>query len=207
MTFPAFVNLEYGLSHIHLFLNGRVFDGTSRNEFAPGFVLGFQYPYTTLSASLAFPFERQAWGSEINRGAQQMRVGVQQLVVGGELRIMGLAYVDRHDPDIPDFSIRGYEAIQSRKAMMVSTEYSHRLCRIRKGLWNPNVYFEDLYWTVFADFALTEEGVRPYSAGIELGLEAKVGFGFLHLVPKIGIAITKSKELKLFASIFPSLPI
>ncbi|KPK73913.1 hypothetical protein AMJ87_00265 [candidate division WOR_3 bacterium SM23_60] len=207
LTFPAFVSLEYGLSHLDLFLTGHVFDGISRNEFIPGFTLGFQYPYATLSAGLAFPFERQAWGSDINRSAQQMRLSVQRLFAGGEVCLTGSAYVDRHNPDIPDFSIRGYEAISSRRALMVSTEYSHRLCRVRKGLWNPNVYFEDLYWTIFADCALTEEGTSPYSAGVELRLETKVGFGFLYLVPRVGIAFTKSRELKIFLGISPRLPI
>jgi hypothetical protein len=207
LNFSAFVSLEYGFSYLYLFLNGRVFDGNSRKEYVPGFTLGFKYPYTTLSASLALPFERQAWGSDIHRSAQEMSFSVERLLAGGEVRIKGMVYVDRDNPDTPDFSIRGYDAILSRRALVVSTEYSRRLCKVRKGLWNPNVYFEDLYWTIFADYALTEEGTTPYSAGVELCLETKVGFGFLHLVPKIGIALTESRALKIFLGISPGLPI
>jgi hypothetical protein len=117
------------------------------------------------------------------------------------------AYVDRHDLEVPDFSIRGYDVIKSQRAIVMSTEYGHRLCRLRRGLWNPNVYFEDLYWTVFADYAWTEEGTTYYSVGAELRLEAKTGFGFLQLVPRVGIALTNSRKIQIFLRISPTIPI
>jgi hypothetical protein len=91
--------------------------------------------------------------------------------------------------------------------LVLSTEYVHRLCQLRKGLWNPNVYVEDLYWVIFADYAWTEEGITHYSVGCELRLEAKAGFGFLQLVPKLGIALTESEKIQVFFGISPSIPI
>jgi hypothetical protein len=207
ISFPAFASLEYGVSSFNLFLDGRVFDGLTRVEFSPGCGISFHYPYTDVSAVIALPFERQAWGSDINRSAQKIYVGLQQFLAGGEVRFSGQGYVDRHDPDVPEFSIRGYEAIESQRALVVSTEYVHRLCKLRKGLWNPNVYFEDLYWTVFADYALDDKGTAYYSLGCELKLEAKAGFGFIQLVPKIGIALTEAGQVKIFFGITPQLPI
>jgi hypothetical protein len=207
IAFPAFINLEHGFSHLTLFLDGRIWDGLQRKEFLPGFALGFEYPYTTLSASFVFPFERQAWGSVINRNAQDIRLSVRQIVSGGELRVLNRAYIDSHNPDTPDFSIRGYDAIVSPRAFVVNVEYGHLLCRLRKGLWNPNVYVEDLFWTIFADYALTEGGTTSYSIGCELRLEAKTGFGFLQIVPKLGVALTKSKKIGIFFGLYPSLPI
>jgi hypothetical protein len=78
---------------------------------------------------------------------------------------------------------------------------------LRKGLWNPNVYFEDLYWIIFADYARIEEGEVHYSVGAELRLEVKVGFGFLHLVPRLGIALNESGTARIFFGITPSIPI
>lgn len=207
VSLPAFRSLEYGLSDLTLFVEGRVFDGLARKEFAPGCGIRFRYPYTTLSASFAFPFERQAWGSNIHRSAQQMALSLQQFLAGGELRVLGRAYVDRHNPEAPDFSIRGYDDIETRRALVLSAEYVHRLCRLRKGLWNPSIYFEDLYWAIFADYARIEEGATYYSVGCELRLEAKTGFGFLQLVPKVGIALAEFKKIRVFFGISPSIPI
>jgi len=207
ISFPAFRSLECGFSNLTLFLDGRVFEGFSRVEFAPGCFLGLQYPHTRISATIALPFERQAWGSNIHRSAQEISIGLGQLLAGGELRISGQAYVDRHDPEAPDFSIRGYGDIASRRALVLTSEYVHRLCKLRMGLWNPNIYFEDLYWAVFADYAAVEDGVDYYSVGCELKLEAKTGFGFLQIAPKVGMAVTKEKEFKIFFGISPFIPI
>lgn len=207
ISFPALMSLEYGLSNLTPFLDGRVFDGHSRVEFAPGCFISFQYPRTRISAKIALPFERQAWGSDIHRSAQQMSIVLQQLLAGGELRLLSQAYVDPHNPDIPDFSIRGYDKIAARRAVILTSEYVHRLCKLRIGLWNPNIYLEDLYWAVFADYAVIDEGVDHYSVGCELRLEAKAGFGFLQIVPKIGMAVTKEKDFRIFFGISPFLAI
>jgi hypothetical protein len=34
---------------------------------------------------------------------------------------------------------------------LLTLEYSLPLLKIRKGLWNPNIYFEDLYCTFFTE--------------------------------------------------------
>jgi hypothetical protein len=207
ISFPAFLSLEYGFSNLNLFLGGRVFDGLTRVEYAPGCAVRFKYPHTTLAASFSFPFERQAWGSDIHRSAQRMALSIQQYFYGGEYRFLGQAYVDQHNPEIPDFTIRGYDAIESRRAMVLSNEYVHRLCRLRKGLWNPNFYVEDAYWVIFADYARTGEGSIYYSVGGELRLEVKAGFGFLQLVPRLGFALTGSQGVQIFFGISPSIPI
>ena len=207
ITFPAFLSLEYGFSNLNLFLDGRIFDGLTRVEYTPGCAVRFEYPYTTLTVSCSFPYERQAWGSDIHRSAQRMALSIRQYLHGGECRFLGQAYVDRHNPEMPDFRVRGYDAIESRRAVILSTEYVHRLCRLRRGLWNPNIYIEDVYWLVFADYARTDEGYTHYSVGGELRLEVKTGFGFLRLVPRLGVAFTESKEVRVFFGISPSIPI
>ena len=207
IAYPARLSLEPGLSNVTLFLDGRVFDGLSRKEFAPGLALAFQYPSTMMSTRLSFPFERQSWGSDITRSAQEIHLGLRQIIKAGELRLFADAYVDHHNPQTPSFSIRGYDSISSPASISVTAEYGRRLCKIRKGLWNPNLYFEDLYWTLFADFAWVDGGSTYYSAGCELRLEAKTGFGFIQVVPKLGAAFTKDKRVEIFFGIYPSLPI
>jgi len=206
IAYPAYLNLEYGISNLTLFMDGRIFEGGKRLEFAPGFAVTMQYPYTTLSVRISFPFERQAWGSDINRGGQRLQLGLRHLLLDGELRFYSRAYVDRHNPDIPSFSLRGYDEIESARALVLNAEYGRRLAKIRAGLWNPNIYFEDLFWTVFTDFAWADDGTTFYSAGIELRIETKTGFGFVQLAPKVGVALTKTDEFKVFFAISPKLP-
>jgi hypothetical protein len=206
ITYPAYLSLEYGVSNLTLFMDGRIFEGTTRVEFEPGFAATMQYPHTTLAAGMSFPFERQAWGSTINRGGQRLHFNIQQLLFGGELRFYSDAYVDRHNPDTASFYVRGYDQITSPRALVLSVEYGHRICKLRTGFWNPNIYFEDLFWTTFTDIAWTDDGTTHYSAGVELRLEAKTGFGFLKLVPRFGAALTKDGEFKIFFAISPILP-
>jgi hypothetical protein len=204
---PMFRSLEYGFSNLTLHLDGRLFDDLARKEFSPGIDLGFRLPYTAIGVGFSFPFERQAWGSDVQRGGQEFRFRAQRLFRGGELRVTASVYIDRHNPDLTEFRIRGYEIFRSRRASVLNVEYSHRLCQIRWGLWNPNFYFEDLYWTVFGDYLNTQDAASHYSFGCELGLEVKVGFGFVQLFPKIGVARTKDNEFKMYFKIAPFLPI
>jgi len=206
IAYPAYLNLEYGISRLVLFVDGCVFDGVTRHEFAPGFAVSMEYPYTTLSARLSFPYERQAWGSDINRNAQYLQMGVRHILIGGELRFLCNAYVDQHDPDVQSFSLRGYESIVTPRAAVMTAEYGHRLLQLRGGLWNPNVYFEDLFWNVFVDFAWTDDGTTYYSGGAELRLEAKTGFGIIQVVPKLGIALTKSGTIGVYFGLYPKMP-
>ncbi len=207
LAYPVLLSLEHGLSNLTIILDGRIFDGLSRNEFAPGLAVRFQYPTTTLSGRLSFPFERQSWGSDINRSAQEVYLGLRQMIKAGELRLRADAYVDHHDPEIPSFSLRGYEPISSPAAISLTAEYGRRLCKVRWGLWNPNLYFEDLFWTIFADWAWIDGGDTYYSVGCELRLETKTGFGFLQVVPKLGVALTQDKRVAFFFGISPNFPI
>jgi hypothetical protein len=207
ITYPALLSLEHGLSNLTVFLGGRVFDGLSRKEFTPGLAFRFQYPTTIISCRLSFPFERQSWGSDINRSAQEIYLGWRQMISASELRLRANAYVDHHDPEIPSFSLRGYESISSPAAISASAEYGRRLCKIRWGLWNPNLYFEDLHWTLFTDLAWIDGGDTYYSAGCELKLETKTGFGFLQFVPKLGVAVTQDRRVVFYFGISPNLPI
>lgn len=206
VAYPAVLNLEYGVSNLTLFMGGRIFEGTSRVEFEPGFATTMQYPQTTLSLRMSFPFERQAWASAINRGGQRLQFGWRQLLFSGECRFYSNAYVDRHNPDTASFYLRGYDQIESPRAVVLNIEYGRRLCKLRRGLWNPNIYFEDLFWTAFTDVALADDGTSYYSAGLELSLELRTGFGFLQLVPKFGAALTKEGEFRIFFGISPNIP-
>ncbi|UCG92215.1 MAG: hypothetical protein JSV97_00465, partial [candidate division WOR-3 bacterium] len=203
VSYPVFVRSHPGLSQLYLSLGGRSFEQFSRKEFIPGIGLRFNYPYTTIQASFSFPFERHAWGSTISRNSQEFNVGMKQILWDGELRLFVSGYSDRYNPDTPSVSIRGYDEVEAPRALVWRAEYSHHLVNLRKGLWNPNIYFEDLYATVFYDFSFVDPGDLYYSFGCEIKIETKIGFGFLNLLPTFGIVYTKDRKFKTFFNIYP----
>lgn len=207
VAYPAYWGLEPGVSSLEFFVEGRVFDGAARREFTPGFSISFKYPSSAFGVRLSLPYERPAWGSQITRSAQRVQASARQAFLGGEFRFRSEAYIDRDDPVLPSLSLRGYEPVLTGRALMLTAEYGHCLLRLRRGRWNPNVYLEDLFWTVFADFVWADAGATYYSAGVELRLEAKTGFGFLQFVPKAGIALTGSGAARLYFALMPDLPL
>jgi len=207
INYPLIWRLSPGLSQLFLFIEGRSFEKFSRKEFSPGISLRLNYPYTTILANFSFPFERQAWGSTINRNSQEFSAGIKQILWGGEFRTFLSGYSDRYNPDTQSISIRGYESIETPSGLVLRTEYSHSILSLRMGLWNPNIYLEDLYVTVFYDLGIVNEGDSYYAVGCELKLETKTGFGFLNLVPTIGFAFTKDRKFKTFFTLYPTLPL
>ena len=201
--YPIISKLKPGLTNLILFIDGSSFANFTRKEISSGLSLKFSYPFTTFLANISFPFERQAWGSEINRSAQFFTIGIKQILMNGSLRFWGSGFSDLHNPDTNSIRIRGYESITTPKGLVLRTEYSHSLLRFRKGLWNPNIYFEDIFGSIFFDYGVTCNGESYYSAGCELKLEAKIGFGYLQFVPKLGFAITKDRQAKVFFEISP----
>ena len=206
VSYPAYWSLESGISSLECFIEGRVFEGATRREFAPGLSLAFRSPSTRLNCRLSLPYERPAWGSQISRSAQRIEASARQILLGGEVRLFGEAYVDPDNPVLPSCSLRGHEPIASGRGLTVTVEYGRGLLRLRRGLWNPNLYFEDLFWTVFADLVWADAGATHFSVGLELRLEAKTGFGFIQFVPRAGIALTDAGAVRLYCALAPELP-
>ncbi|MDI6794380.1 MAG: hypothetical protein QME81_16200 [bacterium] len=78
-------------------------------------------------------------------------------------------------------------------------EYSRPLLKIRKGLWNPNLFFEDLCLALFTDAAFSEEETQ-LSGGIELQQETGAFFG-LKFAPALGLAYNKEGETTVYLQV------
>jgi hypothetical protein len=205
LSCPVITRLNPGLTNFLLFVNGRSFEHFNRKEVTPGFILRLGYPYTSIIAQATFPFERQSWGSEISRNGQYFNCGIKQYLLDGEASLWASAFSDTQNPDTSHIRIRGYKTIPSPRGIVLRTEYSHLLLKIRQGLWNPNIFFEDLYVTLFFDYGFIHNQNSFYSFGGEFKLEVKTGFGFIQFYPKVGLAITKDKTAKIFFEIVPLL--
>jgi hypothetical protein len=195
LSYPAFVSLNPGISRLAFSIGFRSHDGFSRKELRPGLSMRMQYPLTSVEFTCALPLERESWRSEIDRTAQYAGVQLRQMIFDGELRFKNILYNDPQEPDTPSIEIRGDTSLTAFRGWKSTVEYSHKLLNIRWGLWNPNIYIEDLFATTFFDYGLSSTGENIYSTGIELKLETKTGFGALQFVPAVGVALTKERDV------------
>ncbi len=200
-NYPIFYSRDKKIKNISSGLHFTSFDGYKRKEIKLEASITGGNPYTTFSSDFSVPFERKVFKSSIDRTGFSCSAGLYHMVFNGEFRIKLTGFSDTQNPDTSLISIRGYEDIHSQSGIIFKTEYSHRLLNIRRGLWNPNIYFEDLFGRLFIDYAIDREQNRYYSTGFELGIETKVGFGFIKIFPQAGIAINKNKKIKMFITI------
>ncbi|NLI97383.1 hypothetical protein GX441_01840 [bacterium] len=106
--------------------------------------------------------------------------------------------------------IRGYYTTLTTTDWTFQTatlEYRRRLLKMRFGIWNPNIFFEDLYVSVFADAAFDSHEVLGASAGILMGPEIHAAWDFLTINPMFGVAITRDGDIQPVYSINASIPI
>ncbi|MEO0124138.1 MAG: hypothetical protein ABIL69_09080 [candidate division WOR-3 bacterium] len=194
--YPLYRSLGYGISNVTFGLSFNSFDDFIRKEIIPRFSLTARLPYSTYFGDLSIPLERIGFNSSINRTCFNGVLGFNKIMFGGELRTYINGFYDPQNPDTPSVSIRGYNSVNVPEGTIFTAEYSHTLFKLRKGFWNPNIYFEDLFGIIFFDYAIFPEKDNYYSFGIELSLETKMCFNFLQFLPRIGVAINGDKEIK-----------
>jgi len=104
--------------------------------------------------------------------------------------------------------IRGYAEIETTDPVFATAtlEYRHRLLKMRFGIWNPNVFFEDLYVTVFTDAAFGSQYLLGASAGIELSPEIHLLWGNIRIAPIVGISYNLEGEVNYHFGASTSLP-
>jgi hypothetical protein len=106
------------------------------------------------------------------------------------LKVQGIYDPDNPDPVFP--ILRGYqEPLPAKAGVTLSLDYSWLLGKIRSGLWNPNVYLEDVAANFFIDTALAEE--TQFACGVELYVEVGVMFG-LKLAPGVRLSLNQDHE-------------
>lgn len=113
------------------------------------------------------------------------------------LGLIGVYDLDNPDPE--ELQIRGYDELKSNKWLAVSLEYSRPLLKIRKGIWNPNLFFEDLCLSLFTDAAFSEEETH-FSGGVELQQETGAFF-WVKFAPTLGLAYNKEGETTVYLQV------
>ncbi|MFH1613256.1 MAG: hypothetical protein ABIB46_06025 [bacterium] len=159
--------------------------------FIPKFCYQFAYPELFFFFDIGGILEHKSK----NHFDFDTNFGVMKYIYNSELDLS-----TRWFSNTENLTIRGYEkSLSIKDGGVLTIEYSLPLCKIRKGLWNPNIFLGDTGLTFFTDLSWQKDkktyGLAKYASfGIELQQEIGALLGFVQDLGKIGIAINKEKQ-------------
>ncbi len=134
--------------------------------------LNLSYPFINNRTDLVFDVSGIL--QEDNKG-YKLDANIDKYFLEGNLSLnIGLA--GYADPISSVGLIRAYnQSMEYSQAEIFSLEYTRNLLKIEKGLWNPSIYFHDLYGKLFLDgMRLDQENIN-YSYGLEFHLTKQIG--------------------------------
>lgn len=177
------------------YFSGGVAEGGSVRS---SLVASFAWPYVSLATNLW-----HSWSSPIFAPYEASYLGNRSVVacdlaggvlIGDVSTTLNIS-ADR-EGDTMSTVIRGYESLKTGDSFLqtATLEYRHRLIKMRFGIWNPNIFFEDLYISVFADAAYDSHQLLGASLGAMLTPEIHLIWGLIPIMPSFGVAFTR--ELK-----------
>ena len=170
--YPLYRSLLPGFTSLYAGLSYRLFDYFYRDEFRPYVFAGFNFPNTDIGFTLSAALEPDYEYDSFIRAGIFPSLNINQDLFDGMLSLSA-GYVYDPDNNSDTFAVlRGYSSdMKGNTGVKVFAEYTCVLFEIRKGLWNPNIYFEDAAVTLFADSAFSQSETRA-SFGAELHLES-----------------------------------
>jgi hypothetical protein len=172
---PLFRSLTPGFWYLTMGASASLFGpGFSRLRLGPVAGFGLHGPFTELEVQLGLPFERVELGSD--RNAVALTGGVTLGQVLGPLELHSEAvWVSAFDGSrwlLP--AARGYPArLPASMGAAGGVELWVPLFRVRRGLWNPGLYLEDIYLAGFTDASLADSLALQLSFGGELHVELR----------------------------------
>jgi hypothetical protein len=171
---PLIADTPSGITGLHAGVEAGLIKGLTRMQLMPYVNSNVDYPGMDIYMSLSSPYETGRMGSDYRLGGYGDLI-FSKYTGGSEIKagIHGI-----YDPKITDPTaftpIRGYgKAIESKEGISASFDFSRPVIKLRGGMWNPNIYLEDLCAGMFVD-AAGGKGCGPQtSGGIEMHLETK----------------------------------
>lgn len=170
------------------------------NSIAPAVSLGIQYPSFSAAVNIEAPFENKSFSDTsqdrfgIITSAYARKSFSNSFIQGNLANYYNPDYA-LTDRELP--SVRGYsKEFNNSDSVYGSLNYSLNLFKIRKGLWNPNVYAGDLSINIFADTAFERQNSnsRQLSAGAEISTMTALGFGMFPLTPTVRVSFPENKS-------------
>ena len=189
VSYPFLVRPDCRLSRLVGSLELDIFaERLQRKALTPSLSAGLSWPETKVGLLATCMLERRFWGSGQNSKLVDLVLSARRYVWHSELNLTCEGFMS-------DFStalrMTGYsDSVMTRSGMLARLEYSLPLLKIHWGLWNPNIYFEDLCGSAFTDFNCDFKTQAQAFSGARLQLETGILLGFAQIVPWVGAGIT-----------------
>lgn len=196
---------NYGLNSITLGLGLKTWQSFERKQAFPFISQSFSWSTGQAGLYNSIPWESTDLNlSDRDRLGWQGQLSLRQkLPVQAELNsILNVGY----DPEAPSdevfYPIRGYDGeLLTNKGLTLRNTFYFPLLKIRSGVWNPQMYVEDVHLGFFYDLAKPEENLsylEHYSYGAEL--IGEFGLAFMGTL-NAGLRAGKTKAGKSFVEV------
>lgn len=201
LAYPLFYKLDNPFSYFQVSLRSTLFDTAfSRKVFSPYIGVEFNYPKTTMLLTIAYFLEWKSLGSSINREGVAFIGEMRKYIKQSEINTIITGF---YDPDISKgnglLTREPFFSFYAPIGVAINVDYSFPLLKIRKGMWNPNFYIEDLCISLFSDFVYAYKDENNFFIGSEMKFE--IGWFFqdaIRTIPKLGLGVNKKRELKIY---------
>lgn len=191
--YPLALRLSPGLASLWAGVSAYVHDDLRRNELSPYVSSSFHWAGMEGSLQAQVPMERRSWGSRLDRDAFFGSASWRQYLPASQIQVSGTWIEDLRDPDNPFATCRGYrDALEARRGFQATVDYSLPFLKVRRGLWNPSLYAEDLVLDLFSDGAWATDGRSQVSYGAQLTVEGSVTTAALPL--DVGVRYARTRE-------------
>lgn len=184
MQGPVYTNLTGGISDIIPSLVYGYKGSTGQKGIMPSINTDFKFITTNGSIYLGSFFEQPWLGSNRRSETYKAELNINQYLGASIMKIKAgfIKSTYKNSGWIGD--VRGYaEKAEGKKGVYASAEIFKPLFELHGGLWNPNIFFQDLVGSVFFDSSFTELESR-LSYGATLHLETKI---FMNVPLDIGV--------------------
>jgi hypothetical protein len=197
---------NFGLNSINLGIGIRTRNMFERNELYPFISQSLSWSSGQMGIrNTVFVEAKQGDLFQPKRLGWQGQVVLRQgfLALGSELNsIINLAYDPDAAYDDVFYPLRGYDQeLSANKGITIRNTLYRPIFRIREGLWNPQIFLEDINLGLFYDLALKDGSEEPEEFSYGLELIGEFGLMFMGNA-NAGLRIGKTKAGDQFATVF-----
>lgn len=193
IEYPLYNSITNGLNNVSVGFYTELMNDFNRFEIAPFIHATANYPKTKIFFQSVIPNETKDIKSDFNRTGVYSDIIIRRYLNESHLNLTFKHYYDPDEPGPVFDSIRGYsDELTDKKGYIFNVDYSNPFYKIRRGHWNPNLFFEDLIANFFVDGAVSNSELNQFAGGLEIILEThfayvnKLNIGLRHSINKSG---------------------
>ncbi len=178
IQYPLLYRLRGGLSRLSAGIYWESYNNNRRKEICPYLYLGIHYPFGSISSYHSYIIESRSIDSAFSRNGMINQLYFRHYIKKSQVSLYFLSVYDKKFNGYYDYSMRGYsDKLKSNDFSAFKFDFSVPVIKIREGLWNPNVFIEDVFFDLFLDYMYTKEN-DYFSAGAEIHFETRALFSF-----------------------------